>query len=699
MPTDECSALKRNQVPKLDQTQTQSLGDQKIRTSESKLPNQPPVPTPGYQLSSRIGKGAYGEVWRGSDATTNRNVAIKFYAHRQSADLTVVVSEVEKLGLLADNRSIVQILRFEKNGERPYYVMEYFENGSLADWVNKAGCPPVETTVEILQQIAQSLVHAHAKKVIHCDLKPANVLLDQDWRPCLADFGQARLSSDHAPALGTFFYMAPEQADLQANPDPRWDVYGLGAIAYFLLVGQPPQASQELIDTLDSSSGLVERLERYRAALQQAPPASAHRRIRGVDSVLAGIIDRCLECDPARRYPTVKQVVDSLAARGRAKRRNNSLALAVLAPLLLLALTAGIRWYFNFKAIDNVRSEYLQWALKNNSFAADVAAANASTQILRLMDAAKDEAEHPAFLPLFRRAIGPPDPETSDVNLPSAEVQLSGDAREQLVSHLRARFDQLKRHEEPGRGTPHVTKMRVTGPDGVAFAEENGAGPRTHETGYPPDLTIGHPQLLPAFLDDSGPHWLKKISVPIISTVNKKETGAVEFTLNVSELGSFGAADGQLSDQAAVNRSIVVLADAKGKILHHPAFDGPHAAILSNAARRTPFIVPVDQLHDGVIDNFRDPVGENEAAKDYRHRWVAAVRKVNFPEEISANSDDAIYVIVQSDYRAIVQPAGTLWTTFTLNMGVVSLAALLCLAGLVVGLLCFERQPQAYAGR
>src|SRR5262245_46604945 len=200
-----------------DLTLTQTPEEQGDRRNESILPHQPPAPTPGFQPLRRIGKGAYGEVWLGTDLTTGRKVAIKFYAHRRCVDWSDVVGEVEKLVLLAENRSIVQILHFGKDGERPYYVMEYLENGSLADWIKRDGCPSLHTTVEILRQTAQSLVHAHAKKVIHCDLKPANILLDQDRRPCLADFGQSRLSSDHAPALGTFFYMSPEQADLRAE--------------------------------------------------------------------------------------------------------------------------------------------------------------------------------------------------------------------------------------------------------------------------------------------------------------------------------------------------------------------------------------------------------------------------------------------------------------------------------------------------
>src|SRR4029077_13344833 len=98
---------------------------------------------------------------------------------------------------------------------------------------------------ELLTEIAIGLSHAHGKGVVHCDLKPANVLLDQDGKPRLGDFGPSRLSPEPKPALGTLFYMAPEQADMQAVPDVRWDVYALGAILYCLIVGLPPHPNDD----------------------------------------------------------------------------------------------------------------------------------------------------------------------------------------------------------------------------------------------------------------------------------------------------------------------------------------------------------------------------------------------------------------------------------------------------------------------
>src|SRR5207245_9759628 len=92
------------------------------------------------------------------------------------------------------------------------------------------------------RETAGALAYVHAKGIIHCDLKPGNVLRDARGKALLADFGQAHLASDLTPSLGTFFYMAPEHADLAASiPDTRWDVYALGALLYAMVTGQPPR--------------------------------------------------------------------------------------------------------------------------------------------------------------------------------------------------------------------------------------------------------------------------------------------------------------------------------------------------------------------------------------------------------------------------------------------------------------------------
>src|SRR5262249_22801388 len=149
----------------------------------------------------------------------------------------------------------------------PYYVMEYLQNGSLSRVLHAGPLAPGEA-VRIAGAVAQALVHAHAHGILHCDVKPANVLLDGDFSPRLADFGQSRLSHEQTPALGTLFYMAPEQADLEATPDPRWDVYALGALLYHMLCGEPPFRTPDNERSIGEAGTLEEKLTAYRRLVE-----------------------------------------------------------------------------------------------------------------------------------------------------------------------------------------------------------------------------------------------------------------------------------------------------------------------------------------------------------------------------------------------------------------------------------------------
>src|SRR5690606_34424421 len=184
---------------------------------------------------------------------------IKFYTHRGGVDWSLLSREVEKLVFLSADRYVVQLLDVGWDAEPPYYVMEYVEQGSLDTWLAENGPMNVREAVELFREVAVGLLHAHGRGVLHCDLKPANVLLDQDRKPRLADFGQSRLTHEQLPSLGTLFYMAPEQADLKAVPDARWDVYALGAMLYCTLTGSPPHRTPESIEEIESARDLPDR--------------------------------------------------------------------------------------------------------------------------------------------------------------------------------------------------------------------------------------------------------------------------------------------------------------------------------------------------------------------------------------------------------------------------------------------------------
>ncbi|HMC12486.1 MAG TPA: serine/threonine-protein kinase, partial [Pirellulaceae bacterium] len=375
-----------------DQQRSQDLSLQRTR---------PPAEVPGYQTQRFLGAGAYGEVWVGLDRNTGRKVAIKFYLHRHGVDWSLLSREVEKLRFLSADRYVVQLLDVGWDGEPPYYVMEYIEQGSLDDLLRRHGTLTAAHAVDLFQEIAVGLAHAHGKGVVHCDLKPANILIDQDGKPRLADFGQSRLSTEQKPALGTLFFMAPEQADLQAVPDVRWDVYALGAIFYTLLVGVPPHRNDDTVEKIDAASGLEDRLANYRHSIRTAPPPSEHRQIPGVDRALAEIIDRCLAVNPNDRFANVQEVLDALAARQLNRARLPLMVLGFVGPLLALLITAFFSYRGYARAVENAEHGYGAWALQNNQFAAQLAAEKVTGQLTRYFELAHDEAQNPAFLPLY----------------------------------------------------------------------------------------------------------------------------------------------------------------------------------------------------------------------------------------------------------------------------------------------------------
>src|SRR5262249_15359253 len=139
----------------------------------------------------------------------------------------------------------------------------------------------------------------------------------------------------------TFFYMAPEQADLTRQiPDTRWDVYGLGALFFAMLTGHPPRENQTLRKRLADTAELSHRLQRYQQWIPQAPRPVEHRHVRGMDRDLAELIDRCLEIEPGKRPHDAGAVLAALARRERRRRQRPLLLFGLAAPLLLLAFMA-----------------------------------------------------------------------------------------------------------------------------------------------------------------------------------------------------------------------------------------------------------------------------------------------------------------------------------------------------------------------
>jgi len=347
--------------------------------------SQPPTEPPGYSVVRRLGTGAYGVVWLAREDRTGRMVAIKFYPHRQGLNWALLSREVEKLAAVYTSRNIVRLLDVGWNGDPPWFVMEYVENGSLGTLLSR-GRLSVDESVRLGREICSALIDAHGAGVLHCDLKPDNVLLDGQRSARLCDFGQARMSHEQSPALGTLYYMSPEQADLDASPDARWDVYAVGALLFHMLTGQPPHRTEPLQALLQSAETLDGRLQIYREAVRAAGIPTSHRRVRQVDPRLAEILERCLAVNPADRFPNAQAVLDAFVARDRQRARRPLLAVGLLVPLLLTVALVPIFVSALKENLRDAEQQLTRRALESDALSARLQAAAMEDELQDRLD-------------------------------------------------------------------------------------------------------------------------------------------------------------------------------------------------------------------------------------------------------------------------------------------------------------------------
>ena len=329
---------------------------------------------PGYLPIKKLGEGTFGKVWLFEAEHSGKRVAIKFFVHGATQQWQLLQAEIMQLARLYGDPGIVQLQDLEPDAIPPYCILTYAEGGSIADRL-KLGPMPVAEALEVFHDAAKALAYVHAKGIIHCDLKPGNVLRDARGRTLLADFGQAHLASDLTPALGTFFYMAPEQADLAASiPDTRWDVYALGALFYAMVTGRPPRENPSLRHLIGTTPTLPDRLQLYRESVRSIATPREYRSLPGMDRRLTQLIDQCLEPDPAKRIRDGGAVVEALNRRARARRQRPVFLFGLLAPLLLLLVAAGAAIVMGRSALSDAEEALVKRQLKDNQVLARLAA-------------------------------------------------------------------------------------------------------------------------------------------------------------------------------------------------------------------------------------------------------------------------------------------------------------------------------------
>jgi serine/threonine protein kinase len=654
-----------------DHTQQQSSEDESRARELSLRQSRPPTTVQGYELSQLLGSGAYGEVWIGSDRTTGRDVAVKFFRHRQGVDWSLLSREVEKLVFLSADRYVVQLLGVGWDADPPYYVMEFMENGSLEDRLRREGTFSVDEAVDIFRETAIGLNHAHAKGVLHCDLKPANILLDQDSRPRLADFGQSRLSHEQQPSLGTLFYMAPEQADLTALPDAQWDVYALGAILYCMLVGEPPFHNDELITDIEQSASLVERLRCYREGVAASRQPGGHLRVSGIDSALVEIIDRCLAIDLRNRYANVQEVLDALRTRERVRVRRPLMLLGIIGPLLLLAVMAIFGWRGYVRALRDSDAAVTTKVAESNTFAAKFVAANVASEIEKYFRVVEANAADPALRQLVAEMVGQLNPMLEQLDDRQGEAESLELARKTFLQHAARRplqekvVNLLDDDRWPKVASWFICDVRGTQ---VAAVFDRETAPtighnfayRSYFHGGSKDLSQDDPSRmepvkhthLSAPLKSTATGTLKMaVSTPIYSPTDPSQCiGVLALTVEVGNFLTFAGTDKQFAVLVEGREN-----GFRGAILHHPLFTRVFAENGFLPARYGEYRVDLDQPL-GHEQLYWDPLADEPDGAQFKREWIAAKADVELHETNGDLSPSGLAVLVQEAKDAATAP-------------------------------------------
>ena len=265
-----------------------------------------------YRYLERIGVGGMGQVFLCEHTQTKERVAIKVLPPskaEQPAALGRFYREARAAAAL-HHPNLVRTHEIDQDGEYHFIVMDYVAGTNLLELIKRFGPMDIARATSYVHQVAQALDFAFRNKIIHRDVKPGNILIDEQGVARLLDLGLARFINDHGDpltlkyddkiVLGTADYVAPEQIENSHAVDTRADLYALGSTFYFLLAGHPP------FPTGTVSQKLLWHRTREPAPLREVRPEVPER--------LAAILEKMMRKDPAERYQTPAQLLSDLEA-------------------------------------------------------------------------------------------------------------------------------------------------------------------------------------------------------------------------------------------------------------------------------------------------------------------------------------------------------------------------------------------------
>jgi len=258
-----------------------------------------------YRLEAKLGSGGMSTVYLARDTTLDRSVAVKVM-HREMSEqpdqLERFRQEARAVAKLS-HPNVVAVIDAGEDGGFPYIVFEYVEGETLKQRIARVGALDPQEALAYAIEIARGLTVAHARKMIHRDIKPQNILIDAEGRAKLTDFGISRqLEQDGMTAtgrvLGTTDYVAPEQA-MGQPVDQRSDVYSLGVVLYEMLIGQVPFHA-------DSQVGVA-----MKHVNEDLP--DVQKRRPEVSAAAALVVERATAKDPDKRYQGIGEMIDDLS--------------------------------------------------------------------------------------------------------------------------------------------------------------------------------------------------------------------------------------------------------------------------------------------------------------------------------------------------------------------------------------------------
>lgn len=253
-----------------------------------------------YELIERIGDGGMAEVYRAHDKMLDRFVAIKILHPQFTSDESFVTRfrrEAQGAAKLS-HPNIVSIYDVGSCEGKHYIVMEYIKGETLKDKIKREAPLPIDTTLRIVQEIAGALENAHANNLVHCDIKPHNILINESGHVKVADFGIARATSSSTitytgSIVGSVHYFSPEQAKGHTI-SPKSDIYSLGVVMYEMLTGQLPFTGETAV------SIAIKQL--------QDAPIAPHELRADIPSFVEAIVLKAMDKNPDNRYSSTELI-------------------------------------------------------------------------------------------------------------------------------------------------------------------------------------------------------------------------------------------------------------------------------------------------------------------------------------------------------------------------------------------------------